>query len=96
MPQSLSLSASTSSRGPGDFARALFRRNETALLICLLLLIIFFALASPTFLTTRNVTNVLGQASLAMVARMGSRSRSPSASAMDPPITIRCGLNVLT
>jgi ribose/xylose/arabinose/galactoside ABC-type transport system permease subunit len=36
-----------------------------------LLLIVFFAVASPTFLTARNITNVLGQASLAMVAGIG-------------------------
>jgi ribose/xylose/arabinose/galactoside ABC-type transport system permease subunit len=71
MPQSLSLSAAAGPRSATDFARALFRRNETALLICLLLLILFFALTSPTFLTTRNITNVLGQASLAMVAGIG-------------------------
>lgn len=71
MPQSLSLSAAAGPRSLADFARAMFRRNETALLICLVLLIAFFAVASPTFLTTRNVTNVLGQASLAMAAGIG-------------------------
>lgn len=71
MQPSASLSAAEAQRSPTEFARALFRRNETALLICLLLLIAFFAFASPTFLTTRNVTNVLGQASLAMIAGVG-------------------------
>ncbi|MHB1102984.1 MAG: hypothetical protein ACYC0C_09480 [Devosia sp.] len=42
-----------------------------ALLICLVLLIAFFALASESFLTTRNITNVPGQASLAMIGGIG-------------------------
>ena len=71
MPQSLSLSAAAGPRHPAALLRALFRRNEMALLVCLLLLIAFFAFASPSFLTTRNVANVLGQASLAMVAGIG-------------------------
>ena len=71
MQQSASLSPAGGARSPTDFGRALFRSNEAALLICLLLLIAFFALASPSFLTTRNITNVLGQASLAMVAGIG-------------------------
>jgi ribose/xylose/arabinose/galactoside ABC-type transport system permease subunit len=54
-----------------EFGRAMFRRSEVALLLCLVLLIVFFSIASDTFLTTRNITNVLGQASLAMVAGVG-------------------------
>lgn len=71
MPQSPSLSAAAGTRGPREILLALFRRNEAALLLCLVLLIVFFSLASGTFLTTRNITNVLGQASLAMIAGIG-------------------------
>jgi ribose/xylose/arabinose/galactoside ABC-type transport system permease subunit len=56
--------------GPG-IVRVLARRSEVALLLCLLVLIGFFALASGTFLSVRNLTNVLGQASLAMMAGIG-------------------------
>jgi ribose/xylose/arabinose/galactoside ABC-type transport system permease subunit len=51
--------------------RVLFRRNEAVLLIVLLLLIAFFAVTSDHFLTTRNITNVLGQASLVMIGGIG-------------------------
>ena len=71
MPQSPSLSAAAGPKRPSDFLRALLRRNETALLLCLVVLIVFFSLASGNFLTVRNITNVLGQASLAMVAGIG-------------------------
>lgn len=73
MPQSPSANASqvlVPRVGHGILA-TLARRNEVALLICLVLLIVFFSLASDSFLTTRNITNVLGQASLAMVAGIG-------------------------
>lgn len=49
----------------------LFRRNETALLICLIVLIAFFSVMSDSFLTQRNMTNVLGQAAYAMIAGIG-------------------------
>jgi ribose/xylose/arabinose/galactoside ABC-type transport system permease subunit len=71
MPQSPSLSAAAGPRSVSEFAVALSRRNEVALLICFVLLVAFFSLASDNFLTTRNITNVLGQASLAMVAGIG-------------------------
>lgn len=71
MPQSPSLMAAAGPRSLADIARALFRRNEAVLLICLVLLLVFFSLTSGTFLTPRNITNVLGQASLAMVAAVG-------------------------
>ena len=48
-----------------------FHSNEAALLISLVALIGFFALASDTFLTQRNVTNVLGQSAYAMIAGIG-------------------------
>src|SRR5918994_6670461 len=71
MPQSPSLSAAAGPRSVSEFAVALSRRNEVALLICFVLLVAFFSLASDNFLTMRNVTNVLGQASLAMIAGIG-------------------------
>ncbi|MBK8085329.1 MAG: ABC transporter permease [Devosia sp.] len=71
MPQSPSLSAAAGPKRPTELLRALFRRNETVLLVCLVALIVFFSFASGTFLTTRNITNVLGQASLAMIAGIG-------------------------
>ena len=71
MPRSPSLSAAAGPRSLTEFGRALLRRNELVLLICLLALIAFFAFASGSFLTTRNITNVLGQASLAMIGGIG-------------------------
>lgn len=71
MPQSPSLSVGTGTRSASDVARMLFRRNETVLLLVLLALLAFFSIASDTFMTTRNITNVLGQASLAMIGGIG-------------------------
>lgn len=71
MLRSPSLSAAAGPSSQSEFGLALLRRSEVALLICLVLLIGFFALASEPFLTTRNVTNVLGQASLAMIGGIG-------------------------
>jgi len=59
---------------PGPLARAftvLARRNELALILALLVIIAFFALTSQYFFTVRNLTNVLGQASLALIAGIG-------------------------
>lgn len=67
MPQSPSLAASA----PTPLFRLLVGRSEFALLVALLVIIAFFSLASGTFLTVRNMTNVLGQASLAMTAGIG-------------------------
>lgn len=69
MPQSVS-SIAAAPAGP-SLLRRLARRNEIALLLSLLAVIAFFALASDTFLTTRNLTNVLGQAALPLVAGIG-------------------------
>jgi len=71
MPQSPSLSAAAGPKAPLELLRALVRRNEFALLISFVALLVFFSLTSESFLTTRNITNVLGQASLAMVAGIG-------------------------
>jgi ribose/xylose/arabinose/galactoside ABC-type transport system permease subunit len=61
-------------RAPGRAARLvnlLARRNELALILALLVILAFFAVASPYFFTLRNLANVLGQASLAMIAGIG-------------------------
>src|SRR5688572_9235312 len=71
MPQSPSLSAAAGPRNVSDIVRVLLHRNEAVLLLVLVLMLAFFSLASDTFLTTRNVTNVLGQASLAMIGAIG-------------------------
>jgi ribose/xylose/arabinose/galactoside ABC-type transport system permease subunit len=70
MPQSPSLSASGRSGTAGILA-ALFKRSEFVLLLCLIVLLGFFAFADGSFFTVRNLTNVLGQASLAMIAGIG-------------------------
>ena len=71
MQQSPSLSAAAGGKSPAVFLAALFRRNEAVLLLCLVLLIAYFSFASGSFFTVRNITNVLGQASLAMIAGIG-------------------------
>ncbi|MCX5477476.1 ABC transporter permease [Kaistia geumhonensis] len=68
MPQSPSLAASASTP---PLLRLLVGRSEFALLVALIVIIAFFSLASGTFLTVRNMTNVLGQASLALTAGIG-------------------------
>lgn len=49
----------------------LFRRQEVALLVCLILVIAFFSFTAENFFSVRNMTNVLGQASLALIAGIG-------------------------
>jgi ribose/xylose/arabinose/galactoside ABC-type transport system permease subunit len=71
MPQSPSLSAAAGPRSASDIVSALFRRNEAALLLVFVLLLVFFSVATDNFLTTRNITNVLGQASLVMIGAVG-------------------------
>src|SRR5882757_6937081 len=55
---------------PSLLAR-LLQRQEVALLICLLLVIAFFSVTAENFFSVRNITNVLGQASLALIAGIG-------------------------
>ena len=64
-------SASHAIARPPGLARATLRRSEVGLLVALLVVVLFFAATAHSFLTTRNLTNVLGQASLAMVAGIG-------------------------
>ncbi len=68
MPPSPSLAARAPAPG---LARLVLRRSEIGLVVALAVIILFFALASDTFLTVRNMTNVLGQASLALTAGIG-------------------------
>src|SRR5215208_7674474 len=49
----------------------LFVRQEIALLVCLFLVIAFFSFTAENFFSVRNITNVLGQASLALTAGIG-------------------------
>jgi ribose/xylose/arabinose/galactoside ABC-type transport system permease subunit len=56
--------------GPSLLAR-LFRRQEVALLICLIAVLAFFSFTADNFFSARNFTNVLGQASLALIAGIG-------------------------
>lgn len=56
--------------GPSGVLR-LLRRNEAALFLCLVLLIAFFSMVSDSFLTQRNMTNVLGQAAFPLIVGVG-------------------------
>jgi ribose transport system permease protein len=59
---------------PSSDARRIRRfagRNEPALLFSLVVLIVFFSLTSDTFLTQRNITNILGQAAFPLIAGIG-------------------------
>ena len=67
---SADLTSGTSSPIARAFA-VLTRRNELALILALIVIIAFFGLTSQYFFTVRNLTNVLGQASLAMIAGIG-------------------------
>jgi ribose/xylose/arabinose/galactoside ABC-type transport system permease subunit len=54
-----------------DTFALLTRGNEIALVVSLAAIILFFAVTADHFFTLRNMTNVLGQASLALVAGIG-------------------------
>ncbi|MDR3493506.1 MAG: ABC transporter permease [Ancalomicrobiaceae bacterium] len=57
--------------GPPPVWRRLIGRQETAAFICLVALLVFFSLTADNFFSTRNFTNVLGQASLTLIAGIG-------------------------
>jgi hypothetical protein len=61
----------SSERRAGSPLARIFRRNEAALVLCLVVLIAVFGVLSDSFLTTRNLTNVLGQAALPLIAATG-------------------------
>ncbi len=72
MPQSPSLDRAVG--GPNGIADAfavLTRRSEITLVVSLVVLIAFFGFTAEYFFTLRNMTNVLGQASLVMIAGIG-------------------------
>jgi len=53
------------------FLARLARHQEMALLLCLVLVLAFFSFTAENFFSVRNMTNVLGQASLALTAGIG-------------------------
>ena len=61
----------TTERGGPPLIVRLFRRQEVALLVCLVIVLVFFSFTAENFFSVRNVTNVLGQASLALIAGIG-------------------------
>jgi len=54
-----------------NIIKRLFSIGEIGLLISLAVLFIFFSIASPYFLTVRNISNILGQISLPLIAAVG-------------------------
>src|SRR5581483_11296595 len=72
MPPSVSLGRSNRlGAGAVDAFAVLTRRSDITLVVALIVLIAFFAFTAEYFFTLRNLTNVLGQASLAMIAGIG-------------------------
>jgi ribose transport system permease protein len=53
------------------FMRRLFRVNEFGLLVSLIVLFAFFSVSSGYFLKVRNISNILGQISLPLIAAVG-------------------------
>ena len=70
MPQSSSPALVGEGMGKG-LLRRLAAHSEIALVVSLLLVIAVFSLSSEYFLTVRNMTNVLGQASILMLIAAG-------------------------
>lgn len=70
MPPSSSLAARSGGHVTDTFAM-LGRRQEIALVLSIFALIAFFSFTSEYFFTVRNLTNVLGQGSLVMIAGIG-------------------------
>jgi len=69
MPQSADMTVSAVGRH--GLAARLFRGNLVALLLCLAAIIVFFSFATEHFWSVRNITNVLGQASILMCLTAG-------------------------
>lgn len=65
-----SMTAAPDKAEPSFLAR-LLKRQEMALFLCLVLVIAFFSFTAENFLSVRNMTNVFGQASLALTAGIG-------------------------
>lgn len=64
-------SEATAGRGAASLLRLLANNGEIALIASLVLVIVVFSGMSEYFLTLRNVTNVLGQASILMLIATG-------------------------
>ncbi|RUU53652.1 ABC transporter permease, partial [Mesorhizobium sp. M2C.T.Ca.TU.009.01.2.1] len=67
----MSLASTASAKAPPSLLARLFARQELALLVCLILVLAFFSATVENFFSVRNMTNVLGQASLALTAGIG-------------------------
>ena len=67
----MSLTSTASAKAEPSMLGRLFARQELALLVCLILVLVFFSATVENFLSVRNMTNVLGQASLALTAGIG-------------------------
>jgi len=71
MPQSADSTMQTPTPWLRGAAKQLLKGNEIALLASLLIVIIFFSFMSEFVFTVRNMTNVLGQASIIMSLSVG-------------------------
>lgn len=60
-----------STRSQPSMLARIFRRQEVALLVCLIVVLAFFSFTADNFFSARNITNVLGQASLPLIAGIG-------------------------
>ena len=67
----MSLASTASAKDQPSMLARLFARQELALLLCLILVLVFFSATVENFFSVRNMTNVLGQASLALTAGIG-------------------------
>ena len=67
----MSLAGTASMKAQPSVLGRLFARQELALLVCLILVLAFFSFTVDNFFSLRNMTNVLGQASLALTAGIG-------------------------
>lgn len=56
---------------PAGVLKQIFSIGEIGLLISLLVIFMFFSIVSNYFLTVRNITNILGQIALPMIAAVG-------------------------
>lgn len=66
----MTIALQSTRREPSMLAR-IFRRQEVALLVCLIVVLAFFSFTADNFFSARNITNVLGQASLPLIAGIG-------------------------
>ena len=57
--------------GKSNVGKRLFKAEESVLVMALIILVIIMSFASPYFLTTKNLMNVLNQASVIFIAAIG-------------------------